>query len=211
MNIQEKHKWYNIKWFKRMAPFYDYVEIFVIGLRKKVAQKIKCSDAKILDMACGTGNQSVAFAKKGFSVVGIDLSPDMLRYAKRKIKPEYDIKFINGDAMEVSYKDSIFDVSSISFGLHDMPESIGVKVLEEMVRTTKKDGQIIIVDYFTPMKKISTWIGHLIVKIWEGKHYDYFRSVGLNHYLNKVNLKVTSKESYFFNNIQIVECINTKV
>lgn len=211
MNIQEKHKWYNIKWFKRMAPFYDYVEVLVMGLREKVAQKIKRPDAKILDMACGTGNQSIAFAKKGFSTIGIDLSPDMLKYAKKKIKPEYDIKFINEDAVKINYTDSTFDVSSISFGLHDMPESIGIKVLEEIIRTTKKDGQIIIVDYFTPMKKISTCVGHLIVKIWEGKHYDYFRKVGLNHYLSKVNLKAISKEPYLLNNIQIVECINKKV
>lgn len=80
MDIKQKHVWYNIKWFKRMAPAYDFVEIFVAALRKKVAKRVHKQKAKILDMTCGTGNQSIAFANQNHSVVGVDLSPDMLHY-----------------------------------------------------------------------------------------------------------------------------------
>lgn len=206
MNIKEEHKKYNVKWHRMMAPVYDYVEFIVSPLRKKVADKVNKKNKKILDMACGTGNQPIAFAKKELSVVGIDISPYMLKRAKKKIKPSYSIKFICGDATKTNYKNSLFDASSISFGLHDMPEKIGIMILKEMIRTTKKNGQILIVDYNTPQN----WLGHLIAKIWETKYYDHFLKVGLDYYLNKVGLKSLAKETYLFNNFQIVECINIK-
>lgn len=179
-------------------------------LRTKVVKKIKKTDLKVLDMACGTGNQSIAFAKKGFEVIGIDLSLDMLKYARKKIKPKYQIEFIHGDATKIPFNDSTFDVSSVSFALHDMPEKIATMVLKEMIRTTKKNGQIIIVDYHTPKNKMIAWLGYKIPKRWESQYYDHFMNVGLNHYLKKVNLKPISKDTYLLGNFQIIECINNK-
>lgn len=210
MKSKKDYQWYNVNWFRRMAPVYDYVEFILSGLRKKVANKIHDSNAKILDIACGTGNQSIAFARRGFSVVGIDLSPDMLNYANKKIKSFYKLKFICKDAAKIPYKDSTFDVSSISFGLHDMPEEIGIKILKQMIRTTKKNGKIIVIDYYTPRKGFGSLLVHKIVKIWETKNYDNFRKVGLDHYLKKVNLKQSYKEGHLLGNIQIVVCENIK-
>lgn len=208
--IEEKHKKYNNRLFKHIAPFYDYMGIILTPLRKKVAGMIKDKNSKVLDMACGTGEQSIAFAKSGFSTIGIDLSPDMLRYSNKKIKPQYDVNFICSDATNIGYKDSSFDVSSISFGLHDMPEKVGLMILREMIRTTKKNGQIIIIDYHKPKNNILAWIGFKIAKIWESKYYSHFMDVGLNHYLRKVNLKQFHKETYLIGNVQVVECKNTK-
>ena len=38
----------------------------------------------LLDLACGTGELSVRFAKQGFNVTGVDLSSDMLSVARAK-------------------------------------------------------------------------------------------------------------------------------
>ena len=159
-------------------------------------------------MACGTGAQSIAFAKCGFSVVGVDLSPDMLARAKRKIRKEYDVTFLCQDASSVPYADSQFDLATISFGLHDMPEEIGGAVLKEMRRATKPNGKIVIVDYDVPQKSFSAFLGRAIAKTWEGKYYDHFLKVGLQHYLNAAQLSAGGKESFMFGNIQIVVCAN---
>lgn len=87
-----------------------------------------------------------------------------------------------------------------------MPEKIGILVLKEMMRVTKEGGQIIIVDYNTPQNSF----GRLIAKIWETKYYDHFLKLGLDYYLNNVGLKPISKEIYFLQNFQIVECRNNK-
>jgi len=48
-----------------------------------IFQKIK---KKLLELACGTGIQSVRFAKAGFDVTGLDLSEDMLEIRKKTCK-----------------------------------------------------------------------------------------------------------------------------
>lgn len=207
-NIAEQHEWYNVRWFKRMAPVYDWVEFLVASIRTRAAEVNLPKGSKVLDMACGTGAQSIAFAKKGFSVVGVDLSPDMLARAKDKIRDEYDVNFICGDASKIDYPDSYFDLSSISFGLHDMPEEIGLAILREMKRITQQNGKIIIVDWHTPKNMLSAFLGNKIAKIWETKYYDHFLGVGLEHYLEKVGLKIESKETRLWGNTQITICIN---
>ena len=206
MPLNQSHQQYNTKFFKRFAPVYDHIEILMGRLRNKVVDKITKPNTKILDIACGTGAQSIAFAKKGHSVIGIDLSEDMLKRAQEKIKPEYDIKFILGDATKLDYPDNTFDASSVSLALHDTPEEIAIMILQEMKRTTKNDGQIIIVDYNTP----KNWWGHQIVRLWESKYYDHFMKMGLKHYLDKVGLTTIHKSTYLLGNFQMVECENKK-
>lgn len=40
---------------------------------------------KLLEMACGTGIQSVRFSQAGFDVTGLDLSSEMLQVAKKEL------------------------------------------------------------------------------------------------------------------------------
>ena len=39
---------------------------------------------KLLELACGTGIQSVRFSQAGFDVTGLDLSADMLKIAEKR-------------------------------------------------------------------------------------------------------------------------------
>lgn len=47
----------------------------------------------VLDLACGTGNMTCALAKRGYDMIGIDASPDMLSIAREK-DPEGKILFL---------------------------------------------------------------------------------------------------------------------
>lgn len=209
-NIAKQHEWYNVKWFRRMAPVYDWVEFVAAPIRTGVANVPLPRGSKILDMACGTGAQSIAFAKKGFSVVGVDLSPHMLTRAKKKIRSGYDVSFICNDASKIDFPDSHFDASSISFGLHDMPEQIGLAILQEMKRATKPNGKIIIVDYHVPKNRLSALIGKGIAKTWESKYYDDFLKVGVENYLQKTGLAIENRTLRLGGNVQIIVCENRK-
>ena len=55
----------------------DYVESL---LKKYSTRQVKT----ILDLGCGTGRHDILFAEKGYSVTGIDLSPDMIKIAQSK-------------------------------------------------------------------------------------------------------------------------------
>lgn len=61
------------------APYDEWVQ-FV----KEKMVKHKGSSVSLLDLACGTGELSIRFAKEGFRVTGVDLSEDMLAVARAK-------------------------------------------------------------------------------------------------------------------------------
>lgn len=58
---------------------------------------------KLLELACGTGIQSVRFSQAGFDVTGLDLSADMLKIAeKRATSAKQKITFIEGNMLNLS-------------------------------------------------------------------------------------------------------------
>jgi 2-polyprenyl-3-methyl-5-hydroxy-6-metoxy-1,4-benzoquinol methylase len=65
------------------APYDEWVR-FV----KEKLDKYQVGSKNLLDLACGTGELSVRFAKEGFSVTGVDLSADMLAVAQGKAQEE---------------------------------------------------------------------------------------------------------------------------
>ena len=63
-------------------------------------------DARILDVGCAAGRDSIFFSKKGHKTTGIDLSENLLAIAKRKAP---NLKFIRGDLRDKLFKDNSFD------------------------------------------------------------------------------------------------------
>ncbi|MGG1400476.1 class I SAM-dependent methyltransferase [Bacillus salipaludis] len=71
------------------------------------------SGVRFLDLACGTGELSIRFAKEGFDVTGVDLSEDMLAVAQAKSEEQgMSISFYQQDMTELEGHGS-FDVIGI--------------------------------------------------------------------------------------------------
>ncbi|MDD7306509.1 MAG: ubiquinone/menaquinone biosynthesis methyltransferase [Peptoniphilaceae bacterium] len=107
-------------------------------------------NSKILDLCSGTGDIGIAIAKKrcDVNVIGADFSPNMLGEAREKSKDLSNISFALENACALSYKDSSFDIVTISFGLRNTRDY--QKVLGEIKRVLKKGGFIICLDSFVP-------------------------------------------------------------
>lgn len=179
LTIDEEEKYYRllVNYARLLAPFYDAVTAILSKLRDKVVALTDApAGSRILDVATGTGKQAFAFAKKGYAVVGIDLSEDMLKVASSK--NTYDnINFQISNATKLPFEDNSFDVSCVSFALHDMILSIREKALREMVRVTKPKGTIVIVDYALPKnKKLSRFLIYHFVKIYEPFYPEFIKS-----------------------------------
>ncbi len=145
--------------------------------------------SRILDIATGTGKQAFAFAKKGYDVIGIDLSEDMLKVANKKNKYK-NVRFEVADATNIPFEDKYFDVSCVFFALHDMPLTIREKVLQEMVRVTKPKGIIVIVDYALPKNKIGRFLIYHFVKSYESKYYPEFIKSDIRALIRKLGIKI---------------------
>ncbi|RPJ72388.1 MAG: methyltransferase domain-containing protein [Alphaproteobacteria bacterium] len=199
------------KAFAILAPFYDTIAAPFSGSRDRV---VNFTDAqrgsKILDVATGTGQQALAFAKKGYEVTGIDLSEAMLNVAKKKNKYR-NVKFEAADATNLPFNDNIFDISSISFALHDMPLSIREKVLKEMIRVTKPQGTIVIVDYDLPKNKIGKFLIYHFIAFIEAEYYKNFIKSDLVALLNKNRIKIKKKDTVLHGVGRILKGINNKL
>jgi SAM-dependent methyltransferase len=66
--------------------------------------------ARVLDLACGTGRHSIELARRGFSVVGVDIAPDLLEVANRDgEQAEGDVSFLEADLRQLDFEEE-FDV-----------------------------------------------------------------------------------------------------
>jgi len=76
-----------------------------------------------LDVGCGTGNNLIAFAERGYSAHGIDHSPEMLAIAERKLadrRLEARVTMRTGDVRELPYEDGSFDAVLCTGVLHHL-------------------------------------------------------------------------------------------
>lgn len=96
---------------------------------------------RLLDIGCGWGRWSIAAARKGYSVVGIDPSIDAVRAARRVSHAlGAPANFVVADARHLPFRDESFDVAfSYSVLQHFAKDDVRM-CLTEIVRTLKKHG-----------------------------------------------------------------------
>jgi SAM-dependent methyltransferase len=96
---------------------------------------------KVLDVACGTGNQSIPAARTGAQVTGLDIAPNLLAQARlRATEERLPIEFIEGDAEELPFDDASFDAVFSMFGAMFAPRPD--RVAAELKRVTRPGGLI---------------------------------------------------------------------
>ena len=99
----------------------------------------------ILDVGCGTGKFAFRLSdfNKDLSIRGIDISRDMIKKAKIKIREER-IEFKVGDVEELPYESGTFDIITCSNSFHHYPNQ--KKAVSKMYRVLKHDGKLMIID-----------------------------------------------------------------
>lgn len=175
--------------FNKWASLYPIVDLLTRGIREKVFYFVSPrKGAKILDVCTGTGKQAFAFGRRGFDVTGIDLSLQMLKIAVRE-NGYKKVRFGVGNAEKLPLRENHFDICCISFGLHEMPYCVRKKVIGEMVRVTKPQGKIIIVDYALSSGKIKNFLFYHFVRLYESKYFPEFIKTDLQDMINEMGLK----------------------
>ncbi|ODS35632.1 MAG: hypothetical protein A7316_00740 [Candidatus Altiarchaeales archaeon WOR_SM1_86-2] len=208
--MSEDYYSYTKKLFRKAAPFYGVVDILVSGVRHEVVDLTNAGNgSKILDVCTGTGSQALAFAKRGYDVVGIDLSEDMLKVAGKKNRYG-GVEFKVADATDIPFEDNEFDVSVISFALHDMPRDVREKVLAEINRVTKPKGDVVIVDYALPENKISRFLVYHLTKLYETRYYPEFIKSDLKALIRKYGIGIEKEIPVMFGSAKILKGINEK-
>ena len=96
---------------------------------------------KVLDVACGTGNQSIPAGRTGAQVTGLDIAPNLLEQARQRAAEEnLEIEFVEGDAEKLPYPDGQFDVVLSMFGAMFAPRP--EVVASELKRVCRPGGMV---------------------------------------------------------------------
>ncbi|MGI5350525.1 class I SAM-dependent DNA methyltransferase [Streptomyces sp. CA-250714] len=91
--------------YDRMADFYDTATRADdydrwVALYRKLIDRHGAPGRELVDLGCGTGKAALRLAAAGFTVTGIDLSPEMVRVAAAK-PGAGQVRFLAGDLREL--------------------------------------------------------------------------------------------------------------
>jgi SAM-dependent methyltransferase len=99
----------------------------------------------VLDLGCGTGLQAIELSRRGYNVVGFDLSLAMLARAGEEAQDRNQkINFVQGDMREMTFDEAFDGVYSwgTSFGYFE--EEKNAHVVSKVHRALRKGGQFLL-------------------------------------------------------------------
>lgn len=118
---------------------------------------------RLLDLCTGTGDVAIEFARAcpELQIVGLDLSEEMLAVAREKIhsqplsplrergdRGEGSITFMRGNALELPFAESSFEIVTIAFGLRNLPDR--AQGVREIYRVLTSGGRALILEFSVP-------------------------------------------------------------
>jgi len=144
---RKKRQWFeelfNDDYTRTMAKAHaDFLEREV----KFIEDGLSCDKgATVLDLGCGTGEHAVALAKRGFEVIGIDLSLAMLaRAADEAAEKQQRINFVQGDMRDLNFEEAFDGIYcwGTTFGYFDDQKNI--EVVQKIHRALRRGGRFLL-------------------------------------------------------------------
>ena len=97
---------------------------------------------RCLDVACGTGNYTIALAAAGLDMYGVDVSSTMLASARAKPGAvRHAIHWASADATALPFDDGTFDAAVCTMALHHFPQP--ESVFREIARVLDEDARLV--------------------------------------------------------------------
>lgn len=145
------------------------ISVFDPHLRREYARALVRLELpprlEVLDLGTGTGNLAAALAARGHRVTGLDFSERSLARARRSCP---GVRLILADLFELdAVRDYSFDLVSLAFVLHGLPEALRRSVLGHAARIARQ--AVLVLDYTGH----GPWYVRLI-EFFEGPHYPSF-------------------------------------
>ena len=119
----------------------------VVGTTLQIVGETLCeamdlrSGSRVLDVAAGNGNATLAAARRWCDVTSTDYVPALLERGRRRAEADgYNIHFQEADAENLPFEDASFDVVLSTFGVMFTPNQ--ERAAAEMLRVAKPGGKI---------------------------------------------------------------------
>jgi demethylmenaquinone methyltransferase / 2-methoxy-6-polyprenyl-1,4-benzoquinol methylase len=179
--------------FDRIARVYDPMNLVISAFQeprwRKRAVDLTGAQAgdRLLDVATGTGKVAADLhrrAQPGGSVLGVDISPGMIRVATRRFADRRGLEFVVGDALALPTEDGAFDAATIAFGMRNLPDY--AKGFSELARSVRPGGRVVCLEIARPNSRpariLQFWFDRIVPLVGrvagQGAAYGYLvRSV----------------------------------
>ena len=157
--------------------------------------------SKVIDVACGKGRHAKYFNKKGMNVVGIDLSKNSIKNAKKE--ENKSLQFSVHDMRE-NYSENNFDLvtnlfTSFGYFKNNKDEQ---KAINAMANNLKKDG-ILIIDFMNVKKVITNLVLNEQKKI-DSINFDINRNVKNGYIIKDIRITDGEKEQQFQEKVKAI-------
>lgn len=156
----------NFHRYQRIATIYDLLDLpfeysRYRALRRQLFDGLQ---GHILDAGVGTG-RNFPFYPRNAAVIGIDISPAMLRRANRRRSqsPAASIELRQMDVAHITLPDRAFDAVVTSFLFCVLPGELQIPALQELHRVVRPGGVIRLMEYLRPQGRIR----RLITRLWD--------------------------------------------
>lgn len=150
------------------------------------------SKKKVLEIGCGKGGFTMKMSEKCRHVVGLDLSADSIKQAKKLAKESGihpNVDFVIGDAQFLPFKDATGFITVCSETLEHVPHF--VKAFQELVRVTATSGYLFVtVPNYISTQLVELWLWSIIGEKGHrhGLHIFHYRKI--KKLFERENLKI---------------------
>jgi len=176
--------------FTEIADYYDEMNhIMTMGMIKGWHNFMMKKAGNIVGKKCadiGTGTGEIAFyvaerVGADGEVIGVDITPRMLELAEKKMAEKVlpvQVKFEQGDALDLQYKDGEFDLVTSGYMLRNVTNL--QKAADEMFRILKPNGMAVVAELAKPDNRViryfyEFYIKHRVLKY--GRKFDKGQSI----------------------------------
>jgi len=170
--------------YARWAPIYD--PIFGAFTRRParaaIAEINRLPPGRVIELGVGTGLSLPQFDRR-HRIVGVDLSPDMLVRAEKRVAAEAlsNIEaLLEMDAGHLRFADASFDAALAMFVITVVPDP--ERVLSEMIRVVRPGGRLVLVNHFSvdrgPRAFIERWLSRFSAKLGWRPNFPIERVLG---------------------------------
>jgi demethylmenaquinone methyltransferase/2-methoxy-6-polyprenyl-1,4-benzoquinol methylase len=114
--------------------------------RRFLVSRLQPDGGHVLDVATGTGLVAAELRRRGFRVTGLDQSPEMLAFARRRLGDR--VELVHGSAESLPFPDGVFDHLTVTYLLRyvDDPRA----TLAELARVVRSGGVVASLEFGVP-------------------------------------------------------------
>ncbi len=193
--------------YDSLAPVYSrgmWVENHVFGVQRLRASLMVKATGKVLDVACGTG-ENFPYFKMVTDITAIDLSPQMLDIARaraEKLGLTADCRLMDAEALD--FPDKVFDTVVSALSTCTFPDPLAA--LREMGRVCRANGRILLLEHG---RSRMNWLAHH----QDRNAHQHFQKAGCrwnqqpHELVQAAGLRIISDHRMFFGIFHAIEAV----